>query len=59
MSCYGFLREKNPVVILKFTKRLFEYYFSKGFTYFDCIIINLKKLQTEVRVTIHAEDIDN
>ena len=59
MSCHGFLKNKDPVVILKFPKRMFEYYFSKGFTYFDCSIINLEKLPTEVKVIIHAEDTDN
>ena len=38
---------------------MFEYYFSKGFTYFDCSIINFFKLPIEVKVRIHAEDTDN
>ena len=59
MYFHGFLRNKDPVVVLKFTKRMFEYYFSKGFTYFDCSITNLEKLKTEVKVRIHAEDTDN
>ena len=59
MSCHGFLKNKDPVVILKFPKRMFEYYFSKGFTYFDCSIINLEKLPTEVKVIIYAEDTYN
>ena len=59
MYCRGFLNNKDPVVILKCPKRMFEYYFSKGFTYFDCSIINLEKLPTEVKVIIHAEDTDN
>ena len=32
MSCHGFLKNINYVVILKFPKRMLEYYFSKGFT---------------------------
>ena len=32
MSCHGFLKNINNVVILKCPKRMLEYYFSKGFT---------------------------
>ena len=35
---------------------MFECYFSKGFTYFDCNIINLEKFPTEEKFRIHAED---
>ena len=28
---------------------MFEYYFSKGFNYFDYSIINLEKITTEVK----------
>ena len=59
MSCHGFSKNKDLVVILKFPKRMFEYYFSKGFSYFYCSIINLGKLPTEVKQIIHAEDTDN
>ena len=38
---------------------MFEYYFSKGFTYFDCTIINLTKLPPEVKEIIDAEVTDN
>ena len=38
---------------------MFEYYLSKGFTYFDCNIINLEKNPNEVKYRIHAEDTDN
>ena len=38
---------------------MFEYYLSKGFTYFDCIIINLEKPLSEVKQIIHAKDTDN
>ena len=37
---------------------MFEYYFLKGFTYFDWSITNLGKLPTEVKQRIHAEDTD-
>ena len=59
MSCHGFFRKKDPVVILKFLKSMFEYYFSKVFTYFGFSIINLEKLPTEIKVRIHAEDTYN
>ena len=38
---------------------MLEYYFSKGFTLFDCGIINSGKLPNEVKVIIHVEDTDN
>ena len=59
MSCHGFLKNKNPVVILKFPKRMLEYYFSKGFTILECNYNNLAKLPNEVKQIIHAEDTDN
>ena len=43
MSCHGFFKNKNPVVILKCPKRMLEYYFSKGFNIFDCNTNDLKK----------------
>ena len=59
MSCYGFLKNGDSVVILKFPKRKFEYYFSKLFTYFYCTIINLAKLPSEVKDRFYAEETDN
>ena len=56
MSCHGFLKNKNPVVILKFSERILKYYFSKGFTLFDCNNNNLAKIPNEVKDRIHAED---
>ena len=38
---------------------MFEYYFSKGFAYFDCTKINLAKLPKEVKDGIYAEEADN
>ena len=52
-------KNKDPVVILKCLKRIFETYFSKGFNYFDCSIINLGKLPIEAKQRIHAEDTYN
>ena len=59
MSCHGFLKNKDSVVILKFPNRMFEYYFSKVFTYFDCNKINFEKLPSEVKDRIYAELTDN
>ena len=59
ISCHGFLKNKDPIIVLKAPKSIFEYYFSKGFTYFDCTIINLEKLPIEVKQIIHAKYTDN
>ena len=59
MSCYGVLKKKDPFFILKCPKKMFEYYFSKVCTCFDCSIIHVEKLPTEVKVRIHAEDTYN
>ena len=57
--CPVFLKNKNPVVILKFPTRMLEYYFSKGFTLFDCNTNNLAKLPNDVKYRTHAEDAGN
>ena len=36
LSCQGFLKNNESVVILKYPHRMFEYYFNKGFNFFDC-----------------------
>ena len=59
MSCHVFLKNINPIVILKYLKGMLEYYFSKGFTLFDCDTNNLAKLTNEVNDIIHAEDTEN
>ena len=41
MSCHGFLKNIDSVVILKCPKRMLEYYFSKGFTIWECNYNNL------------------
>ena len=38
---------------------MFEYYLSKIFTYFDCNIINLEKLPTEVKFRDYAKETYN
>ena len=54
MSFHGFLKNINPIVVLKCPKRMLEYYFSKGFTLFYCSSNNLEKLPNEVKDRIHA-----
>ena len=48
MSCHGFLKNINPIVILKCPKRMLEYHFSKVFTILECNINILAKLPNEV-----------
>ena len=59
MSCNIFIKNINPIVILKYPKRILEYYFSKGFNLFDCNTNNLSKLTNEVKDRIHALKIEN
>ena len=49
MSCQGFLKNTNYVVILKYPKRMLEYYLWKGFDILECNDINLEKLPNEVK----------
>ena len=59
MSCHGFLKNINYVVILKFPKRMLEYYLSKGFTILECNDNNLAKLTNDVKQITHTEETDN
>ena len=59
MSCHGFLKNVNSIVILKYPKRILEYYFSKGFAILECNVNNLAKLPNELKQRIHAEETDN
>ena len=59
MSYHGFLKNINSVVILKFPKRMLEYYFSKVFTILECNYNNLAKLPYDVKQITHAEETDN
>ena len=38
---------------------MFGYYLSKGFTYYDCTIIKLTKLPSDLKDRIFAEETDN
>ena len=59
MYCHGFLRNINYIIILKFPKRMLEYYFSKGFTILEWNYNNLEKLLNYVKQRTHAEETDN
>ena len=54
-----FLKNINSVVILNFSKRMLEYYLSKGFTIFECNDINLEKITDDVKQRTHAEETDS
>ena len=56
LSCHGFLKSINSIVILNFLKRMFKYYFSNVCAIFECNFNNLEKLPNEVKQIIHAEE---
>ena len=55
LSCQGFSKNNEPVVILKCPHRMFEYYFNKGFIIFDCDEKSLKRLPSQVKNRFGAE----
>ena len=55
LSCQGFLKNNESVVILKCPHRMFEYYFNKGFIIFNCDENNLKRLPSQVKDRVGAE----
>ena len=55
LSCQGFLRNNESVVILKCPNRIFEYYLNKVFIIFNCDENNLKILPSEVKDRVGAE----
>ena len=59
LSCHGFLKNNDSVVILKCPNRMFEYYFNKGFIIFDCDKNSLEELPSEIKDRIGAEVTDN
>ena len=54
LSCQGFLKNNESVVILKCPNRIFEYYFNKGFIIFNCDENNLKRLPSEIKDRVCA-----
>ena len=59
MSCHDFFKNKNYIVILKYSKKMLEFYLSKGFAILECNVNNLAKLPNEVKQIIHAEETNN
>ena len=59
MSCHVFLKNIKSAVILKWFKRMLEYYFSKGFTILECNYNDLEKFPNFVKQITHAEETNN
>ena len=55
MSCHGFSKNINSVVILKFPKKMLTYNFSEIFTILECNVHHLEKPTNEVKQRIRAE----
>ena len=49
LSCHGFLKNDDSIVILKFPNRMSEYYFNKGLIELTCDEDHLKKLPLLVK----------
>ena len=54
LSCHGFLKNNDYIVILKFPNRMFEYYFNKVLIIFDCDKKVLERLLSEIKDRIGA-----
>ena len=58
LSCHGFFKKNDYVVILKCPNRMFEFYFDKRLIfYFDKN--NLKRLPSEIKDRVGVEVTDN
>ena len=55
LSCQGFLKNNESIVILKYPNRIFEYYFNKGFIIFDGDLKKIERLPCEIKDIIGAE----
>ena len=55
LSCQGFLNNNESIVILKFSNRMSEYYFNKGFIRLTCDEDHLKTLPVRVKYRVGAE----
>ena len=55
LSCHGFLKNNDYVVILKCPNRMSEYYFNKGFVILECDEDHFKKLPSKVKERVGAE----
>ena len=56
LSYHGFPKNIQSIAILKFPKRMLEYYFSKLFGILEYNFNNLAKIPNEVKQIIHAEE---
>ena len=54
LSCQGFSKNNEYVVILKFPHRMSEYYFNKWFIIFDFDEENLKRLPSQLKDRVGA-----
>ena len=59
LSCHGFFKNSDSIVILKCPNSMFEYYFNKGFIIFYCDKKHLKRLPSEIKDRVGAEVTDN
>ena len=55
LSCKGFLKKNESVVIIKCTNGMFELYFNKRFIIFNCDEKNFKRLPYELKDRVGAE----
>ena len=56
LLCHGFTKNIKYIVILKFPKRMLEYYFSKVFGILECNSNNLEKILNIEKQKIHTEE---
>ena len=59
LLCNYFLKNIKSIAILKYPKRMLEYYFLKGFGILECNFNNLAKLLKGLQQKNHSEEIDN
>ena len=59
LSCHGFLKNNDYVVILECPNMMFEYYFNKGLIIFDSDENNLERLPSEIKETVGEEVTNN
>ena len=55
LSCHGFTKNIKSIVVLKCSRRILEYYFSKVFIILERNSNSLKKNQNLSKQRIHAE----
>ena len=55
LSCQGFIKNNDSIVILKCPNRMSQYYFNKGFIQLPCVKDHLKKNPKNVKEKVGAE----